>query len=271
VGRGPPLGLGVVAGVPRRAGPGRRPPELAGAAREEPERPIATQEPERSIPRILGDQDWRQLGPEEVAGLPSLEPVFTGFRTLALAEEISVPQLLETGEAFMRILEAMGPAMKIGRMDFGNNMRKTRTWYAADPAGRATLHAFLAAEKAAGIHRPGGVLKDPSGAIGTLWMRRTFEFIICIFERLLEGATMPEAVRGGYADALERFHGRLLRGTFSVVFRGVPSREVFLRALEVSDETITRSVRALCLVSRPACARMRAVAESLDLEDTRRV
>ena len=39
--------------------------------------------------------------------------------------------------------------------------------------GHETLRALLAWEKGEGVHKPGGVLADPSAAIALLWTRRT--------------------------------------------------------------------------------------------------
>ena len=40
----------------------------------------------------------------------------------------------------------------------------------------ATLRALLRAELGTNIHKPGGVLKDPSAAIALVWARRSLAF-----------------------------------------------------------------------------------------------
>jgi len=47
-----------------------------------------------------------------------------------------------------------------------------------DPDTVWSVRALLEAEKASGVHRPGGLLTDPSAAMALLWMRRTMSYYI---------------------------------------------------------------------------------------------
>jgi len=96
-----------------------------------------------------------------------------------------------------------------------------------------TLRALLQWEKGQGIHKPGGVLADPSAAIALLWMRRTLQFLGALMRRVLESDARPvaELAREAYAAELEPYHGWLLKGTFGVALGAMPSRVEFFERL----------------------------------------
>ena len=49
-----------------------------------------------------------------------------------------------------------------------------------------SLRELLETERATGIHKPGAVLHDPSGAIALLWMRRTLQFLGRCFQGVVD-------------------------------------------------------------------------------------
>ena len=48
------------------------------------------------------------------------------------------------------------------------------------------MRELLEAELGAQMHQPGGLLADPSAAMGLLWARRGLEFWIHVFKAKLE-------------------------------------------------------------------------------------
>lgn len=201
----------------------------------------------------------------------ALGPAIKGFRVLSANPDFKIDEFLESGAAFLKILEALGASMKLGRVDFANNVKKTEDWYKKDKAKNGTFRAFLENEKATNIHKPGGKIKDPSGAVGTLWMRRSFEFVAAILKRLLNDEPMKEAAFGGYEDSIKNFHGTLLKGTFGVALKAVPSKEGFMDALQLNEDSFTKAAQELVDQMGKTCSQMKAISEELDLEDTRKV
>jgi len=49
-----------------------------------------------------------------------------------------------------------------------------------------SMRELLEAELGAQMHQPGGLLADPSAAMGLLWARRGLEFWIHVFKAKLE-------------------------------------------------------------------------------------
>lgn len=102
-----------------------------------------------------------------------------------------------------------------------------------------TLRDLLEWEKGTGVHKPGGVLADPSAAIAMLWMRRTLQFLGALLRRVAEEPTAPMGTlaRSAYAQELERYHGWILRKTLSVGFGAMPGRAELLGRLAPGAES----------------------------------
>ena len=142
------------------------------------------------------------------------------------------------------------------------------------------MRALLAGEKETGIHKPGGVNKDPSSAAGLLWMRRSVSFQVAIFDALLAGGdtvTLPKATGKAYVDELEVYHGWLLKKIFSKVISSSPSREQFGEKLapgviqSMRQAIVDRDMQIFCTKLQPVLAEWKKVFADLDLEDVRKV
>lgn len=138
----------------------------------------------------------------------------------------------------------------------------------------------LQGEKETGIHKPGGMNKDPSSAAGLLWMRRSISFQVAIFEALLAGgetATLPAATGKAYADELEVYHGWLLKKIFGKVISSSPSRESFAEKLapnvidSMRQVVVDRDMATFCEKLNPILEQWKSVYAELDLEDVRKV
>lgn len=86
---------------------------------------------------------------------------------------------------FLALQLAMGGAMAAPARYFEANLRAVRTARDAHRRGRwagpVTMRALLEAEAASGAHGRGGLLKDPSAAMGLLWIRRSIAFNAALF------------------------------------------------------------------------------------------
>lgn len=77
--------------------------------------------------------------------------------------------------------------------------------------GKLTLAMLLSSEADSGIHKPGGILKDPSGAVGFLWMRRSIAYQHALFKSIIEGAEPKDAAFEAYKSTLMAYHGAIMR------------------------------------------------------------
>jgi len=101
------------------------------------------------------------------------------------ARDIDLEQLLRACDDFLALQLAMGGAMAAPARYFEANLRAVRTARDAHRRGRwagpVTMRALLEAEAASGAHGRGGLLKDPSAAMGLLWIRRSIAFNAALF------------------------------------------------------------------------------------------
>jgi len=251
-------------------------------SRETSVHPVPGEEDSRSQPsEDPGDRSgkgsrWLQMfrPPERMVVLPfeGLSSAVSRLRSLNNGESLCMADFLDFCKSFVEILASMGASMKLGRVDFENNIHKASAWLNRDPEAHKTLKGFLEAEQATGIHRPGGLLKDPSGAISILWIRRTLDFVTAIFEEhLRSGMALAHSAKKAYTKTLEPCHGRLLRSTFLVTLGRVPSFKTLASASGILEAELRQQLQSLCELLRPLCDSMLALSVELDMEDNRRV
>jgi len=115
------------------------------------------------------------------------------------------------------MIKSFGP--DAAAKDFMKNLKKAehlRKHYSGlrggkKTKGKLTLSTLLSAEVDAGIHKPGGILKDPSGAVGFLWMRRSIAYQHVLFKAVTEGTEPKEAAFDAYKSTLMAYHGAIMR------------------------------------------------------------
>jgi len=135
-------------------------------------------------------------------------------------------------------VEKLGPLMALAVNNDEANCEKIRAAWAElqqrEPQRDiSTLRALLEAEVASGIHKPGGVLADPSAAVALRWLRRSLGFFATILARMLDDrtASIPQIARSAYKEQLESLHGWVVRKTMCAGFSAMPCREEVLLRL----------------------------------------
>ena len=204
---------------------------------------------------------------------------------------ISVEKFCDAFQEMMKQSSVLGPLMALAiKNDEGNLRKLTAAWrkqQAVDKPKCETCRGLLEVEKASGIHRPGGVLADPSAAIALIWMRRSLEFLRSVHALILEdldgdapstgNSSLSAFAKHAYAEHLEHFHNWLLKNTFAMALNGMPSRnEVFRRlAPHIPEPQRTRIVvmeLRECIKSiNKVTDSLKLIFAELDLEDTRKV
>eukprot|EP00899_Mesostigma_viride_P020235 jgi/Mesvir1/28212/Mv04765-RA.1 len=167
------------------------------------------------------------------------------------------------------VFEALGTSMYLGKKDFSGNIRKLKTPYNKDPAKYQYLGDLLQDEKQQGVH-----LKDPSGTIGTLWLRRSLEFLIAVFDQVInakEETTMTEAMDAAYDKTLLPFHGWLTEKAMRASMYVCETKEHFIAALGPTKEVVFEEMRKCSEAMAPVLERVKATFLELDMEDTRKV
>lgn len=203
-------------------------------------------------------------------------------RSRGLVKEIDVLRLLKACKKFEASMRKIGQGQSAKDLD--NNISKVRDLYNSAPKqARQSMMKLLKYEKETGIHAPGPELKDPSGAMGSLWIRRSINFQYRLFKQILETNRDPvEAAMIAYRLELQPYHGWALQRVYGVAIRTMtPSKREDLLARiggfpadsfgAAEEQATKRDLRRLLDVWRPLLVSWKQTFLQLDLEDKRRV
>lgn len=124
-------------------------------------------------------------------------------------ENIHVGKLLKACECLEDTMRKIG--LKQGAKDIGGNIAKIRNLYQkAPPERRDSMPELLLFEIESGVHGSGnGVkrIKDPSAAMGFLWLGRTINYQHHMFRLMLDEQQDPyDAARRAYDQDLKQYH-----------------------------------------------------------------
>lgn len=147
--------------------------------------------------------------------------------------EIKTEKLLDACRTLEDSMVALGQDRNAA--EIARNIRKVEALHQMAPPGRReTLRSLLEYEKELGVHGPNGKLKDASGAMGLLWIRRSLAFQERMYSQLLENPVRPphEVALEAYRDTLEPYHGWALQQLYSVALKKTtPPRHDFFQKL----------------------------------------
>eukprot|EP00563_Minutocellus_polymorphus_P017393 CAMPEP_0197716630 /NCGR_PEP_ID=MMETSP1434-20131217/1453_1 /TAXON_ID=265543 /ORGANISM="Minutocellus polymorphus, Strain CCMP3303" /LENGTH=372 /DNA_ID=CAMNT_0043301019 /DNA_START=106 /DNA_END=1224 /DNA_ORIENTATION=+ len=201
--------------------------------------------------------------------------------------QINAVALLDACNFFGPMIKSFGP--DAAAKDFMKNLKKAehlRKHYsglrgAKKAKGKLTLSTLLSAEVDAGIHKPGGILKDPSGAVGFLWMRRSIAYQHALFKAVTEGSDPKEAAFDAYKTTLMAYHGAIMRRLYMTFLSQCTPKTTddFIAQISGCDgddltpemkQATIGDLRRLVSLWEPLLASWKITHEILDLEDVRR-
>jgi hypothetical protein len=228
-----------------------------------------------SLPRVSSSKlDLRSSKLDEV--IRTFAKVFDG-------REIDTAQLLKAIRAHLELMKSGGAALCLVAKDLDCNLRKVEALYTKSPKECKTLSSLLELERTKDIH-DGNRLKDPSAAMGLLWIRRSLAFQSDLYGSLIpsasDGMHPKDAAYEAYNEHLSPYHGWMLRTVTPASLSQMPHRAVFLSQFaevdidELDQEEeykVIRKLRALVSTLEPLLTEWKDIFEMLDLEDTRRV
>jgi hypothetical protein len=190
---------------------------------------------------------------------------------------IDMHNLLRACKECASVLKCIGQRLPAWEMEA--NTKKLEASYHRTPAHqRNTVSELLEFEKATGVHQLGH-LKDPSGAVALLWIRRSLSCQYRMYGMLLEKRDPVEAAVEAYQAELRPYNGWIQQKIGMVLAKATPSREETLaglggferRAFGESEEMVTvHDLRQLLSILSPILARWKQIFKDLDLEDTTR-
>ena len=181
-----------------------------------------------------------------------------------------------------KVLTRMGNFTLIIVREIHANMDKVKHTYQLNPDKHNSMHALLEAECSSDMHQSGGVLSDPSAAMGLLWARRGLLFWIFLFRKELEKGSRPPTPSNvlnepssnyaiaAYEESLGPFNGWVTRNTFHLTSRAFPEFREIEKTLASSHEDASKDMLEWVEVLVPLLDRMDAVIRKLDLNDERK-
>jgi hypothetical protein len=184
---------------------------------------------------LVQDASPPALDAEEASSVVSLPlPLIQPFRDVLsfTRAEIDTEKLLRACRKLKHTMECVG--QDANAADLARNIQKVQDLHASAPRGRReTLRSLLEFEKESGIHGRNAELKDPSGAVGLLWIRRSLAFQHRMYSLVLEKNQPPtEAALQAYKETLEPYHGWALQQIYTVgLHTTTPPRDEMLQNL----------------------------------------
>ena len=228
------------------------------------------------------------------------EPVLVTSRPPRRKKDIKTDKLFQACQEFASLSRKTGQTM--AAKDLEGNIDKLKTLYRSAPKQtRNSLRSLLEYEIETRIHDDHigdnvkddddeeeehptpRVLKDPSGALGGLWLRRSLAFQSDFYRGILQGKLPVDAALDGYRKQLEPYHGWALQKVYSVSLKSFspPSSSETLRKLggfpadgsfgSKEERTMQRDLENLVQVWTPLLEQWKRIYQELDLEDQRRV
>lgn len=210
-----------------------------------------------------------------------LDEVIRSFAKVFDGRDVDTDLLIKACRAHLELMRSGGAALCLVAKDLESNLKKAEAVFKKFPTECKTLASLLELERESDIH-DGNVLRDPSAAMGLLWIRRSLAFQSHLYESLIpsEGQHPKDAAREAYNEHLSPYHGWLLRKVFPASFSQMPRRAVFLstfgeveiKDLDQEEECkVVKKLRALVGTLEPLLGAWGDNFMKLDLEDTRRV
>jgi len=194
--------------------------------------------------------------------------------------QIDTSQLLKACRSHLHLMKSAGSSLRLVAKDLESNVSKVERVYKSSPKNCRTLSSLLEFERSKGIH-DGNRLKDPSAAMGLLWIRRSLAFQCDLYSSLtLRGMHPREAAMLAYTKHLKPYHGWALGKLFTASLTQLPVRKAFIAKFagvdmdelnEPLDSEIVKKLRLLVGVWDPLLNCWKEDFERLNMEDVRRV
>mmetsp|Transcript_25806 Transcript_25806/g.68259 ORF Transcript_25806/g.68259 Transcript_25806/m.68259 type:complete len:306 (-) Transcript_25806:399-1316(-) len=197
-------------------------------------------------------------------------------------EDIDVGKFIEASLHYGdKVLTRMGSFTVITVREIHANVDKIKHTYQLNPDKYRSMQALLEAECTSDMHQPGGLLSDPSAAMGLLWARRGLLFWVCLFKKRIDQAgSRPGTPTAGkseaalpaeaFEEAMASYTGWVTRNTFMLATRAFPGWQEIELAWAPDREDAITDMTDFVNVLDPLLDRMDNIIRTLDLNDQRK-
>mmetsp|Transcript_34819 Transcript_34819/g.88233 ORF Transcript_34819/g.88233 Transcript_34819/m.88233 type:complete len:203 (-) Transcript_34819:477-1085(-) len=141
---------------------------------------------------------------------------------------LQTSQFLEVCRFVLPVVDKLGTAFALVKSDINGNIQRLTDKAATDPVRYSRLLAIVQDEVIAGTHG-----QSTSCTKGLLWLKRAMEFMVALLRALTTrpNDSMSTVVGDTYSSTLMQYHGFMVSSAFTLAFKWVPYREVFLESL----------------------------------------
>ncbi|KAL1496569.1 hypothetical protein AB1Y20_014175 [Prymnesium parvum] len=194
------------------------------------------------------------------------------LRAALLEGDVDPTKLCEGGMEFYRLIDSLGSFAKPVAQQASGNLEKIRNGAAALGEG-TSMRKLLQLERDSGMHR-GTELKDPSAAMGALWIVRFLAFWeeVCL-ARINPDESIPfkETLEDAYKHNLQDFSGGMSHMSFHGALLAVPPwKEVRAKLGPPGQETFQEDVFAWIDVSQEVGNLLMKMIREYGMEDKRK-
>ena len=236
---------------------------------------------EATWPRFLLEQIPSPRGEEEPEPRTLQRIAQCFLDSLLGGSDVHVQRFVFACKNFAGVIAELGPFAAVSVREANVNLGKiedAQRAAAAQGAPANSLEALLKHESASGMHGAGGVLQDPSAAMGILWVARLLAF----WEEVVVLRTVPppadapadaefrETIMAAYKSTLLPYHGWVTEKAFVLAVQAAPAWSDVERHFAPTLDDFKSDVHEWVRISQQIQDRITAVLRALDLEDTRK-
>jgi hypothetical protein len=200
--------------------------------------------------------------------------ITTGFKEAAPDSEgdVDVPAFLAAMQKFLRVFDALASVGDFVRKDIEGNILKLGK--AASKHGSATVASVVKSELSDGAYekliRAEKGAGCESGAVATLWMKRTMQFVHSLLRNLLSDpeCSLADAARKSYGENLGLAHPWVTRRVFDTGLRFAPARNTFYNDIGGGEDftTVEGAMKECVETMGPLLSNLVALFAQLNLE-----
>ncbi|XP_045809087.1 glycolipid transfer protein 1-like isoform X1 [Trifolium pratense] len=173
--------------------------------------------------------------------------------------EILTKHFLDACRHILPVIDKFGAAMALVKSDIGGNITRLETLYSSNPTRFNCLYSLVQVEIESKTAK-----SSSSCTNGLLWLTRAMDFIVALFQNLIEHDdwSMSQACTEAYNKTLKKWHGWLASSSFTVMFYSysalvvmklAPDRKKFMEVIGGTGD-INADIEKFCTSFSPLLA-----------------
>ncbi|XP_014512247.1 glycolipid transfer protein 1 [Vigna radiata var. radiata] len=171
-------------------------------------------------------------------------PALEGIKLVKSEQgEILTQPFLDACKHILPVIDKFGASMALVKSDIGGNISRLETKYASNPTRFNYLYTLVQVEIETNTTK-----SSSSCTNGLLWLTRAMDFLVALFQNLVEHAdwSMAQACTDSYNKTLKKWHGWLASSSFSVAMKLAPDRKKFMDVIQGTGGDISADIQKFC-------------------------